>query len=114
VYYTQIFNIGQVVNICMTIKTIHILDNTINISDDPNYDRLSPENQQYESYWAVAGELIAAGEVSRYCGPNDSVTREADRIIVTTQWATRAGAEKWANWVRNDNQGLISIEIVED
>jgi hypothetical protein len=63
--------------------------------------------------WAILTELIATGEIPRYRGAESSITWEADRTIITTQFATREGAEKWAEWVRNDNYGLISITVVE-
>lgn len=95
-------------------KTIHILDKTIEISSDPNYDRLGPEVQSYPPGFAIYSELIAAGEIPRYVGPETVYVWEEDRTIITTQFATRAGAEKWVEWVRNDKLALISIDIIED
>ena len=98
----------------MTVKTIHIVDKTIEISSDPNYDRLGPSTQAYPLLLAMFTELIESGEIPRYCGAEISVEWEADCTTITTQFATRAGAEKWAEWVRNDNNGLISITVIED
>ena len=98
----------------MTVKTIHILDKTVEISAEPNYDRLGPEVQSYPPVFAIFTELIESGEIPRYCGTESSVNWEVDRTTVITQFATREGAEKWAEWVRNDNHGLISITVVEN
>ena len=98
----------------MTVKTIHILDKTVEVSADPNYDRLAPAIQEYESLWAILTELIATGELPRYRGAESSIKWEADCTIITTQFVTREGAEKWVAWVRNDNYGLISISVVKD
>ena len=97
----------------MTVKTIHILDKTAEVSSTPNYDRLCQENREYESLWAILTELIATGEIPRYRGAESDITWASDRTTITTQFATREGAEKWADWVRNDNYGLISISVVE-
>jgi len=98
----------------MTIKTIHIVDKTFPISSDLNYDRLGPEPQSYPPVFAIFTELIESGEIPRYSGPEVGVVYEEDRTIITTPFATRAGAEKWVAWVRDDNYALISIDIVED
>jgi len=98
----------------MTVKTIHILDKTVEISAESNYDRLGSTTRDYAPLWAILTELIATGEIPRYRGTESNIVWEADRTIITTQFATREGAEKWAEWVRNDNYGLISISVVED
>jgi hypothetical protein len=98
----------------MTVKTIHILDKTVEISSEPNYDRLDASIRVYDSLWAILTELIATGEIPRYRGTESNITWEADRTTIITQFATREGAEKWAEWLRNDNYGLISITVVED
>ena len=98
----------------MTVKTIHILDKTVEISSEPNYDRLNAEHRSYGPIWTILTELIATGEIPRYRGAESSINWESNRTIITTQFATREGAEKWAEWVRNDNYGLISITVVED
>ena len=98
----------------MTIKTIHIVDKTLEISSDPNYDRLGPEVQSYPPVFAIYTELVESGEIPRYSGSEVDVVWEEDRTIITTQFATREGAEKWVAWVRDDNYALISIELVED
>jgi hypothetical protein len=98
----------------MTVKTIHILDKTVEISSEPNYDRLGQYTRDYPPLWAIITELIATGEIPRYRGTESSINWEADRTTIITQFATREGAEKWAEWVRNDNHGLISITVVEN
>jgi hypothetical protein len=98
----------------MTTKTVHILDKTVEISSEPNYDLLGKEAQDFPSLWAILTELIATGEIPRYRGSETNIVWEEDRTIITVEWATRAGAEKWVEWVLDDNYGLISIEIVED
>jgi len=98
----------------MTIKTIHILDKTIEISPDPGYDRLGSEVQSYPPAFAIYTELIESGEIPRYSGPETVYVLQEDSTIITTQFATRAGAEKWVAWVRNDKFALISIDIIED
>ena len=98
----------------MTVKTIHILDNTVEISSEPTYDRLNPSAQEYPSLWAILTELIETGEIPRYCDDESSVIWEADRTIITTQFVTREGAEKWAEWVSKESSGLISITVIED
>ena len=98
----------------MTIKTIHIVDKTLEISSAPNYDRMGPEAQSYPPVFAIFTELIESGEIPRYSGPEVGIVYEEDRTIITTPFATREGAEKWVAWVRDDNYALISIEIVED
>jgi hypothetical protein len=98
----------------MTIKTVHVLDKTIEVSSEPNYDRLGQFTQDYPPLWAIITELIATGEIPRYRGPETITVWEEDRTTITTPFATRAGAEKWAEWVRNDNYALISITVIED
>ena len=98
----------------MTIKTIHIVDETFPISSDLNYDRLGPEVQSYPPAFAIYTELIESGEIPRYSGSEVGIVYEEDRTIITTPFATREGAEKWVAWVRDDNYALISIELVED
>ena len=98
----------------MTVKTIHILDKTLEISSESNYDRLGPEVQSYPPVFAIYTELIESGEIPRYSGPETVIVWEEDRTIITTQFATREGAEKWVAWVRDDNLALISIDIIED
>ena len=98
----------------MTVKTIHILDKTVEISSEPNYDRLGQSTQDYTPLWTIITELIATGEIPRYRGTESNIVWEADRTTITTQFATLEGAEKWAEWVRNDNYGLISITVVEN
>jgi hypothetical protein len=103
-----------VINIVVTIKTIHILDKTVEIPSISNYDRLGPEVQSYPPVFAIYTELIESGEIPRYSGAEVDFVYEEDRTIITTQFATRAGAEKWVAWVRDDNYALISIELDED
>jgi hypothetical protein len=98
----------------MTVKTIHILDKTVEISSESNYDRLGSATRKYAPLWAIITELIATGEIPRYRGAESSIDWQADCTIITTQFATREGAEKWAEWVRNDNYALISIAVIED
>jgi len=98
----------------MTIKTIHIVDKTLEIPSAPNCDRLGPEVQSYPPIFAIYTELVESGEIPRYSGPEVDVVWEEDRTIITTPFATREGAEKWVAWVRDDNYALISIELVED
>ena len=98
----------------MTVKTIHILDKTLEISSESNYDRLGPEVQSYPPAFAIYTELTESGEIPRYSGPETVIVWEEDRTTVITQFATREGAEIWAEWVRNDNTGLISITVVEN
>lgn len=98
----------------MIVKTIHILDKTVEISSEPNYDRLGPATREYAPLWAILTELIATGELPRYRGSESNVVWGPDCTTITTQFATREGAEKWADWVRNDNYGLISITVVEN
>jgi len=96
-------------------KTIHILDKTVEISPESNHDdRLGPEIQEYVPLLTIYTELIESGEIPRYRGTETVIVWEEDRTIITTQFATREGAEKWASWVRDDNYALISIELVED
>jgi hypothetical protein len=57
------YNKGQVINIGMTVKTIHILDKTLEISSEPNYDRLGQFTRDYPPLWAILTELIATGEI---------------------------------------------------
>jgi len=103
-----------VINIVVTIKTIHILDKTVEIPSIQNYDRLGLEIQSYPPIFAIYTELIESGEIPRYSGPEVDFVYKEDRTIITTQFATRAGAEKWVAWMRDDNYALISIDIVED
>jgi hypothetical protein len=102
------------INIVMTVKTIHILDRTVEIPLDPNYDNLGPNTRLYPSLWNITTELIAFGELPRYRGAETTIVQEEDRTILTVEWPTRAGAEKWVAWVLDDNYALISIDIVED
>ena len=90
------------------------MDKTLEISSESNYDRLGPEVQSYPPAFAIYTELTESGEIPRYSGPETVIVWEEDRTTITTQFATRAGAEKWAEWLRNDNYALISITVVED
>jgi hypothetical protein len=98
----------------MTVKTLHILDKTVEISSEPSFDRSGPEVQSYPPLYEIYTELIAAGEIPRYVGSETVYVWEEDRTTITTQFATRAGAEKWVAFIRDDNFALISIDIIED
>ena len=102
------------INIVMTVKTIHILRKVLEIYPDPGHDRLGSDVEKVPTLFDIAAELVESGELPRICGPEIVIVREEDRDIITTQFVTREGAEKWAEWVREDNFELISIDIVED
>ena len=95
----------------MTVKTIHILDKTAVVPATPGHDRLSEE---YPPLLAIMTELIESGEIPRYRDIESQIVITKDNTTITTVFATRAGAEKWVDWVRNDNYALISIDVVED
>lgn len=97
----------------MATKTIHIVDKSVTVPSTPNYDRLNAEIRSLPTVWAIFTDLIATGEIPRYRGSESNIEWLPDRTIITTEFATRDGAEKWADWVRQDNFGLISIEVVE-
>lgn len=100
----------------MTIKTVHILDNSAlaelgaSVSTEPGYDRLS---ESYPPLRTVVTELIEAGEIPRYRDIESEITVTKNTTTITTIFSTRAGAEKWAAWVRDDNTALVSITVVE-
>jgi hypothetical protein len=102
------------INIVMTVKTIHIIQKGLEIYPDPGHDRVGLDVQKVPTLFAIATELVESGELPRYVGTEMVTVREEDRDIFTTQFVTREGAEKWAEWVRNDKYRLISISVVED
>ena len=101
----------------MTVKTIHILDNSVvsqlgmRIPMEYGYDRLS---DPYPPAHAVISELIEAGEIPRYRDVESEITVSKNTTTITTIFTTRSGAEKWADWVNNDDTALVSITVVED
>jgi hypothetical protein len=101
----------------MTVKTIHILDNSVmdqlgmQIPMEYGYDRLS---DSYPPLHAIISELIEDGEIPRYRDVESEITVAKNITTITTVFATKSGAEKWADWVVDDGTALVSITVVED
>lgn len=100
----------------MTVKTIHILDNSVmeqlgmRIPMEYGHDRLS---EPYPPLQAVISELVDAGEIPRYRDVESEITVSKHTTTITTIFTTRSGAEKWADWVNNDGTALVSIAVIE-
>jgi hypothetical protein len=101
----------------MTVKTIHILDNSamaqfgISVPMEYGHDRLS---ESYAPLHAIMSELIDAGEIPRYRDVESEITVSKNTTTISTIFSTRFGAEKWASWVNDDNTALVSITVTED
>ena len=98
----------------MTIKTVHIADIELCPPYEDGFDRLSLNGEGLEPILAVMMDLVSSGEVPRFVGTERVIERFDTYTKVTTTFATRAGAQKWVDCLREDNYGLISIDVVED
>jgi hypothetical protein len=98
----------------MTIKTVHIADIELCPPLEDGFDRLSLSGEGLEPILAVLMDLVNSGEIPRFVGNERVVERFDTYTKVTTTFATRDGAQKWVDCIREDNYGLTSIDVIED